>query len=54
MLDHKFLVATIIVVIALLFYILYWSRFIAFLIGLAFRVVLWNKGASSVWIHIGT
>ncbi|KAH9985984.1 hypothetical protein BJV74DRAFT_946145 [Russula compacta] len=54
MLDHKFLVATIIVVIALLFYILYWNKFIAFLIGLAFRVVLWNRGASSVWIHIGS
>jgi hypothetical protein len=53
MLDVKFLVATILVVVALLFYILYWNRVIAFLIGLALRVVLWKKGGSSAWIRIG-
>jgi hypothetical protein len=54
MLDTRFLVATILVVIAVLFYTLYWSRFIAFLISLLFRVVFWNRGSSSVWIQIGT
>jgi hypothetical protein len=49
----SFLVATIIVVITLLFYVLYWGRFLALLIGLAFRVVLWNRGGSSAWIQIG-
>jgi hypothetical protein len=53
MLDTSFLVATILVVITLLFYILYWDRFLALLIGLALRVVLWNRGGSSVWIQIG-
>lgn len=53
MLDTNFLVATILVVITLLFYILYWDRFIALLIGLALRVVLWNRGDSSAWIRIG-
>jgi len=53
MLDTSFLVATILVVITLLFYILYWGRFLAFLIGLALRVVLWNRGGSSAWIQIG-
>ena len=53
MVDVNFLVATILVVVALLFYILHWNRVLAFLIGLAFRVVLWNKGGSSAWIQIG-
>ena len=49
----SFLVATIIVVTTLLFYVLYWGRFLAFLIGLTFRVVLWNRGGTSAWIQIG-
>lgn len=53
MLHASFLVATIIVVITLLFYVLYWGKFLALLIGLAFRVVLWNRGGSSAWIQIG-
>jgi hypothetical protein len=53
MLDTNFLVTTILVVIALLFYTLYWSRSIAFLISLLLRVVFWNRGGSSVWIQIG-
>lgn len=53
MAHASFLVATVIVVITLLFYILYWGRFLALLIGLAFRVVLWNRGGSSAWIQIG-
>ncbi|KAI0000347.1 hypothetical protein BJV77DRAFT_383016 [Russula vinacea] len=54
MLDASFLVATVLVVITLLFYILYWGRFLALLIGLVFRVVLWNRGGSSAWIQIGS
>jgi len=54
MVDTNFLVATILVVIILLFYILYWNRLLAFLIGVIFRVVYWNKGDSSAWIQIGT
>jgi hypothetical protein len=53
MLDTSFLVAAVLVVITLLFYILYWGRFLALLIGLALRVVLWNRGGSSAWIQIG-
>jgi hypothetical protein len=53
MLDAGFLVATLLVVITLLFYILYWGRFLASLIGLVFRVILWNRGGSSAWIQIG-
>jgi len=52
MLDTSFLVATILVVITLLFYILYWGKFLALLINLALRVVLWNRGGSSAWIQI--
>jgi len=53
MVDANFLVTTILVVIALLFYTLYWNRFIALIIGLFLRVVFWNKGSSSIWIQIG-
>lgn len=53
MTHASFLVATVIVVITLLFYIVFWGRFLALLIGLAFRVVLWNRGGSSAWIQIG-
>jgi len=53
MLDQSFLVATVLVIIALLFYILYWNRLLAFILSLVLRVVLWNKGGPSVWIQIG-
>ncbi|KAI0300987.1 hypothetical protein B0F90DRAFT_370982 [Multifurca ochricompacta] len=53
MLDTNFLVATVLVVIALLFYILYWNRLLAFFVGLLLRVVLWNRGGSSTWFQIG-
>ncbi|KAH9171981.1 hypothetical protein EDB89DRAFT_2174254 [Lactarius sanguifluus] len=54
MLDQSFLVATILVVIALLFYVLYWNRLLALILSLVLRVVLWNKGGPSVWIQIGS
>ncbi|KAH9041126.1 hypothetical protein EDB84DRAFT_1436665 [Lactarius hengduanensis] len=54
MLDENFLVATILVVIALLFYVLYWNRLLALILSLVLRVVLWNKGGPSVWIQIGS
>ncbi|KAH9083360.1 hypothetical protein EDB83DRAFT_2538792 [Lactarius deliciosus] len=54
MLDQGFLVATILVVIALLFYVLYWNRLLALILSLVLRVVLWNKGGPSVWIQIGS
>lgn len=53
MLDQSFLVATVLVIIALLFYILYWNRLLALILSLVLRVVLWNKGGPSVWIQIG-
>ncbi|KAI9507444.1 hypothetical protein F5148DRAFT_115990 [Russula earlei] len=54
MLDSSFLVATLLVVVTLLFYILYWNRFLAFLAGVVFRVVFWNRAGSSAWIQIGS
>ena len=53
MLDQSFLIASILVVIALLFYILYWNRLLALILSLSLRVVLWNKGGSSTWVQIG-
>lgn len=52
MVDQSFLIAAIIVVVALLFYILYWNRLLALILSLVLRVVFWNKNGSSVWIHI--
>jgi hypothetical protein len=52
MVDQSFLIAAILVVFALLFYILYWNRLLAFILSLVLRVALWNKDGSSVWIHI--
>ncbi|KAH9055046.1 hypothetical protein EDB87DRAFT_1580073 [Lactarius vividus] len=54
MLDQSFLVAIILVVFALLFYVLYWNRLLALILSLVLRVVLWNKGGPSVWIQIGS
>ncbi|KAF8271516.1 hypothetical protein EI94DRAFT_1770350 [Lactarius quietus] len=54
MLDQSFLIASIIVVIALLFYILYWNRLLAFILCLVLRVFLWNKDGPSVWIQINS
>jgi hypothetical protein len=52
MVDQSFLIAAILVVIALLFYTLYWNRLLALILSLVLRVVLWNKDGSSVWIRI--
>lgn len=52
MVDQSFLIAAVIVVITLLFYILYWNRLLAFILSLVLRVVLWNKDGSSVLIQI--
>lgn len=52
MLDQSFLIAAILVVIAILFYTLYWNRLLALILGLVLRVALWNKDGSSVWIQI--
>ncbi|KAI0267154.1 hypothetical protein BC834DRAFT_969170 [Gloeopeniophorella convolvens] len=54
MLDSHLLIATILVVIALLIYVLYWNRLLAFLIGIVLRVALWNKGGASAWTQIGS
>jgi hypothetical protein len=50
MVDAHFLVANILAVIGLLFYIIYWNRVLAVLLGLVFRIVL--RG-STAWIRIG-
>jgi hypothetical protein len=50
MVDAHFLVANILAVIGLLFYIIYWNRVLAVLLGLIFRIVL--RG-STAWIRIG-
>ena len=52
MVDQSFLIAAILVVIALLFYALYWNRLLALILSLVLRVALWNKDGSSVWIQI--
>ena len=52
MVDQSFLIAAVIVVIALLFYILYWNRLLAFILSIVLRVALWKKDGSSVWIQI--
>ena len=53
MLDQSFLIAAILVVIAILFYTLYWNRLLALIFSVILRVILWNKDGSSVWIQIG-
>ncbi|KAF7321613.1 hypothetical protein MKEN_00682400 [Mycena kentingensis (nom. inval.)] len=52
--DRFLVIACIFVVLALGLYFFYWNRFIAFLLGLVFRVLYWNQGPFSVWLEIGS
>ncbi|KAG9316547.1 hypothetical protein JVU11DRAFT_2597 [Chiua virens] len=54
MLRVHLLVACICVCIASVFYIFYFNRLVAAVIGLFLRVRYWNQGGSSIWIQIGT
>lgn len=53
MLKVYLLVACVCVLIASVFYIFYFNRLVAAVIGLLLRVRYWNKGESSIWIQIG-
>lgn len=53
MLNFRLLAACIGIVIGSILYLFYWNRFIAFLLGLIFRVSFGNQKASGVWLEIG-
>ncbi|KAJ7783252.1 hypothetical protein B0H16DRAFT_1877649 [Mycena metata] len=52
--DRLLLVGCVCLVVALVLYFFYWNRFIAFLLGLGFRVLYWNQGPFSIWLEIGS
>lgn len=53
MLDRLLLISCICIVVALILYFFYWNRILGFLLGLVFRILYWNKEASSCWVQIG-
>lgn len=53
MLNYKLLVVCICIVIALILYIFYWSRLVAYVLGRVFQLLFWSQGESSVWLKIG-
>jgi len=53
MLNFILLVACIGIVIALVLYLFYWNRFIAYIIGVVLRLVYWNNDSGSQWVDIG-
>lgn len=50
-LDYLLLISCILVVVALVLYLFYWNRLIAYAISLGLRVWGWGYGGSSVWIE---
>ncbi|KAL0956539.1 hypothetical protein HGRIS_002680 [Hohenbuehelia grisea] len=53
MLETLLLITCICIVIAVILYLFYWNRVVAFLLSLLFRVAFWNQGASRIWVEIG-
>ena len=53
MLNPVLLIVCVCIVIALVFYLFYWNRLLAFILSLILRLVLWNQGESSIWLEIG-
>ena len=53
MLNYSLLAACISIIVGSTVYFFYWNRFIAFLLGLIFKLTLWNQGVSSIWLQIG-
>ncbi|KAK0460992.1 uncharacterized protein EV420DRAFT_1746434 [Desarmillaria tabescens] len=54
MLDNLVLIACVCIGIASIIYIFYWSRLVAWLLGLVIRFLSWSQGASSIWVSIGS
>ncbi|KAK0195692.1 hypothetical protein F5146DRAFT_1101121 [Armillaria mellea] len=54
MLDNLVLIACICIGTATVIYIFYWSRLVAWLLGLVIRFLSWSQGASSIWVSIGS
>lgn len=52
-LNHRLLAACISIVVGSLLYFFYWNRFLAFLLGVAFRLSFWKQGPWSIWVEIG-
>ena len=53
MLNNLLLITCICIVTVLTLYFFYWNRFIALLIGQAFRIFYWNQEGGSIWLEIG-
>ncbi|KAK0484381.1 hypothetical protein EDD18DRAFT_1361385 [Armillaria luteobubalina] len=51
--DNLVLIACICIGTATVIYIFYWSRLVAWLLGLVIRFLSWSQGASSIWVSIG-
>ncbi|KAI0743929.1 hypothetical protein C8Q80DRAFT_1355680 [Daedaleopsis nitida] len=52
-LNVVLLIVCVCIVLALLFYLFYWNRLLAFLLSLVLRLALWNQGESSLWLEFG-
>ncbi|KAG6832605.1 hypothetical protein H0H92_014441 [Tricholoma furcatifolium] len=52
--NKLLLISCICIVVALILYFFHWNRFIAFLIGLGFRITYWNEEVSSIRVEIGS
>jgi hypothetical protein len=41
------------IIVALLCYLFYWNRFIAYIIGLLFHLMYWDHNPDSFWVGVG-
>lgn len=53
MLNRILLVACVCIIVATVFYLFYWNRLIAWLLGFLFRVLYWHQDGPSLWLEIG-
>ena len=52
-LNVLLLVVCVVIVVALVAYLFYWNRLLAFITSLTLRLALWNQGESSLWVEFG-
>lgn len=53
MLNYEILIICLSIIIGLIIYLFYFNRILGFIIGRILRLLFWNQGESSVWVHVG-
>lgn len=53
MLNYEILIICLSIIVGLIIYLFYFNRILGFIIGRILRLLFWNQGESSIWVHVG-